>query len=253
MITRTGIINDLHAPFHDPKSVDLCLNIFEDQEVDRICLNGDILDFYNVNSHGPKDPAIQKTLEDEITWGIEFFDYLRKRFPDTDLVAIWGNHEWRLERFIIDKCPSFFNMFQLHKMCRLEELGYTFIEYNERYQLESTDLYIQHSPPSYGENAAMTSLKKKFDQSHVYGCTHRIQHATKTGSSGRVYNTWLNGWLGSTELTEEHKRVFRYTKNHENWQQGGMIVTCVNEIEYYVEQFQIINHTAVVSGVYYEV
>ena len=253
MLTRSGILNDVHAPWHDPKALDLVLDIFEDQNLDRIIFNGDILDFYNVNSHGPKHPDIQTTLENEISWGIEFVDYVRKRFPDAELVWIDGNHEDRLSRFITDKCPAFFNMFQLPKMLRLHELGYVYVEYNERYQLESTDLYIQHSPPSYGENLAMTALKKKFDQSHVYGCSHRIQHACKTGSSGRVYNVWANGWLGSTELSLEHKRVFRYTKNHENWQQGAMIVTCVNEIEYFVEQFQIVNYAAVVSGTYYEV
>jgi len=220
--------------------------------VDRIVINGDLLDFYNVNAHGAKDPDIKTVLEDEISWGIEFIDYLRKRFKDTEIHFIFGNHEWRLARFLMDKCPVLWNMFRLEKMLRLEELNIGYTPYNTKYQLEETDFHLQHSPPSYGKTGTMVSLEAKMDESYMYGCTHRIQHSCKTGSSGRVYNAWYNGWLGSTDLTPEHTKVFMYTKGHSNWQQGASIVTCVNGIEFYVEQFQIINHTAVVSGTYYE-
>ena len=52
----SGIINDLHLPFHDPHAVALSLEILKDAECERIYLNGDVMDFYNINSHGPKHP-----------------------------------------------------------------------------------------------------------------------------------------------------------------------------------------------------
>jgi len=250
-ISRIGVLNDAHGPWVGSE-LDLVLDIFEDCHVDHIILNGDILDFYNINAHGPRHPDIQRTLEDELFWGQEFFSGLRKRFKKTKITMLCGNHEHRLDRFIINTCPAFWNILSLDKMMRWDDLDIEWLPYNQKYQIGESRLYVQHSPPSYSENAAMTSLKKKMDASFIYGCTHRIQHACKTGVTGMVHNVWLNGFLGSTTLTEDHARVFSYTKGHENWQQGASIVTLVDNKEFHVNQFQILNNKAVVDGFLYE-
>jgi hypothetical protein len=124
------------------------------------------------------------------------------------------------------------------------------VPYNERYILPGTNLGIQHSPPSYAKTGAMTSLEKDVDMSSIYGCSHRIQHAARTGKSGKIYDCWFNGWLGSTDLTKEHKRVFSYAKNHTNWQSGASIVGN-HAGHYWVNQFQIIDYKAMVNGYLY--
>jgi hypothetical protein len=246
------VFNDVHGPFEDPIKLELVLLagdfLYSQKKLDEIILNGDILDFYNINSHGPKHPEIQNTLEAEIEWGIDFLSKLRKRFPDVKITFIFGNHEDRLERFIIDKCPAFYNMFQLHKMLRLEELNIDWLPYNNTYQVEKTNLYIQHSPPSYGVNGARTSLLKKHDRSYIWGCTHRVQKAKITGASGNEYEAWFNGWLGSTTLTNEHKRVFSYAKGHEEWQHAFIILDVVNDNYFQVNQYGFLGDSICIAG-----
>lgn len=254
-ITRTLIFNDAHMPWHG-RSLELIISIAEDIGVDRIIINGDLADFYNISRYA-KNPDVQATLEDELFSVQEFLIDLRKRFPKIEIMYIFGNHEQRLNSYIADKCKPFWNIVRLPSQLNLELLKIDFIEYNRKYQLEKTNLFIQHSPPSYSENAAMTSLKRKSDTSFIYGCTHRIQHATKTGESGEIYSTWLNGWCGSTKLSSEHMEVFSYAKGHENWQAGFSVATVINGVDFFVDQYLIKESdkkvSCVVNGFLYEI
>ena len=254
-ITRTAVINDLHIPWHDPKAVSLTLDVIQDINVDRIIINGDLLDFYNINAHGPKHPDAQEALEDELYQGKEFLTGLRKRFTNQHLVFLFGNHENRLDRYILNKCPAFWNLVRLDKQLGLKLLDVEWYDYNYEYRLENTNLFVQHSPPSYSENLAMTSLKKKLDHSAIYGCSHRMDFACKTGKQG-VYEVWANGWLGSTDLSKGHSRVFSYAKGHQNWQQCFSIVNVIDGKEFQVQQIPIRKsknkYWCIVDGFYYE-
>lgn len=247
MVTLTGIINDLHLPFHDQRAVDLVLDAYEDIGIDRLFINGDLLDFLNVSLHGPKHPDIQQTLEDEINSGREFLSNLRKRFKDIEIILQCGNHETRLERFIIQKCPAFWNLYKLESMLNVQELGIEYIEYNNRYRLEETNLYIQHSPPSYTSSKA--AFSKKLDQSSIYGCSHRVESYATTGASGEVYQTLFNGHLVDNK---KHHRVFSYAKNHENWQQCASLVAVKNKTDFHIQQSIIKNYSISFNGVLYE-
>lgn len=254
---RIVVFNDVHAPFHDSNliSIDakgLVLDVAKEINVDHIIINGDLVDFYDINSHGPKHPDIKQKLEDELNWGRDFFEKLRNRFPKTKITFIAGNHENRLDRFIMNNAPNFWNLFRLENYFNLEKLDIEYLEYNDSYKIGQSNLYIQHSPPSYGVNGARTSLFKKMDTSHIWGCTHRMQHAAVTGYSGEVYNAWFNGWLGSSTETKEHKRVFSYAKGHENWQKCFIIINLIDDKEYHVQQVPIVNNRCVVDGVLFE-
>lgn len=242
----------MHLPFSDEPLVDAVLMAAEDIQADRIVIAGDLLDFYNVNMHGPKHPDIATTLEDEIFAGQDFLIKLRKRFPDAEIVYLAGNHSFRLDRFILKNSKVFWNLLRLENMLDLEKLKIEYHEYNHCYQLENTNLYIQHSPPSYSVNGARVSLMKKMDANFIYGCTHRKDSAFITGFSGSVYSVYFNGWLGDAYSTKEHKQVFSYAKGHQNWQQGFSIVTVVDGKEHYVHQPDIRNRSFIVGENYYE-
>jgi len=239
-ITKTGVINDLHLiPGSPTPPVDLVLDAFEDIGLDRIVLNGDLLDFINVNMWGPKHPDVICTLQDEIICGREFLEKLRKRFPKIPIIFLFGNHEDRLDRFILKNSKPFWDVLRLEKMLTLEELDIEWYEYNYEYQLEKTNLYIQHSPPSYGVNGARTSLLMKLDRNFIYACSHREQHAAITGASGNTYRCWFNGWLGSTTMNRQHEKVFGYCKGHTNWQRCAGVAYTIDETEFFYNQFEI--------------
>jgi hypothetical protein len=251
VITKTAIINDLHAPFHDPQAVGTALDIIADAHVDRIVINGDLLDMYNVNSHGPAHPMTGTLLEDEIAFGRLWLAGLRKRFPKKEIVFLFGNHEDRLERFIIQHAKALFKLISLQNLLGLKDLDISYYPYNHRYRLEKTNVYIQHSPPSYGKNGAMTSLERDVDQTSIYGCSHRLQHVCKTSKSGVTYDCYYNGWLGSTRLSAAHARVFHYAKGHENWQQCFALVTVEDGKRSFIEQIPIRNGEALYGGFIY--
>lgn len=246
------VINDVHIPFEDKKSLSLCLDIFKECRLHRLIINGDLLDCYNVNAYGPKHPDIITTLEDELIAGLDFFTKLRKRFPKQEIIYIFGNHENRLNRFILNNAKPFWNIVTIEKYLQLDELNIQYLEYNQRYQIEKTKCFVQHSPPSYGVAGSRTSLLKKLDQTHIWGCTHREQKSCVTASSGEVYSGFFNGWLGSFDATIEHKRVFGYANGHQDWQQSFCIVTVENGKEYHVNQYSIRNHKVVVDGFLFE-
>jgi len=251
VITTTAVINDLHRPFHDPVALETTLKIIEDANVDRIVLNGDVLDMYNINSHGPTHPLVGTLLIDEIDDTRMWLQDLRARFPKQEIVFLYGNHEDRFERFMVQNCKALFKLISLQKLLGLKNLNIHFEPYNTRYRLEKSNLYIQHSPPSYGKNGAMTSLERDIDQDSIYGCSHREQKAVKTSKGGKKYTCYYNGWLGSTDLTVAHRKVFSYVKGHQNWQQCFCIVTVENKKHAFVEQISIQNGRALYGGYIY--
>jgi predicted phosphodiesterase len=251
MAYRVGVIGDLHIPVHDERAVNLVLDIFEDIGIDELVLNGDILDVYLLNSHGPKHPDFQGTLEWEFEKGNEFLDLLQKKLPKTKIYFNAGNHEFRLDRFVINNAPHFWNILTVEKMLRLKERGIPYLPYNEEFRLGETQLYTQHSPPSYGENGARTSLLKKPGRSWIFGCTHRMQSAYLNHGDGIVHSAHFNGWLGSIDETPSHRAVFQYIKGHNSWQQCFILAT-IDGPNHFVSQYEIKNYCAVVDGHIYQ-
>lgn len=223
----------------------------DDCAVDRIIINGDLMDMYNVNSHGPKHPGVGTILWDEIDDTRLWLQHLRKRFPDTEIIFLFGNHEDRLERFILRNCKELFEVLKLEKLLGLDSLSIKAYPYNTRYRIERSNVYVQHSPPSYAKSGAMTSLEKDIDESSIYGCSHRQQVAVRTGKSGKQYYCFFNGWLGSTQVSEEHQRVFSYVKGHESWQQCFCMVNIEDGKESWIEQISIQNGRAFYEGAIY--
>lgn len=245
-----GVLNDLHIPFHDPRAVNLVLDIFKDVQVDAIYINGDLADFYNINSHGPTHPLVGSLLTDEIEQTKIWLKFLRDKFPKVDIHFLMGNHEYRVERFITAYARALYGYISLDKLLDLEKLKITWTPYNQRVSILSSNVYAQHSPPSYGKTGAMTSLEKDVDQTTIYGCTHREQKAARTGKSGEVYYCYFNGWLGSTTLSESHRQVFSYVKGHDSWQQCFSLVG-VEKGQGFVEQVSIRNYQSVLGGYIY--
>ena len=191
-------------------------------------------------------------MEEELLIGREFFEKLRKDFPKLLIVFIFGNHCHRFERWVIEKSKPLHNILRLEYELQLEQNDIEFYYYNSKYQLEKTNLFIQHSPPSYGVNGARTSLLAKSDESYIFGCTHRQQHATITAGSGKIHEVYFNGWLGSIDETDEHKEVFSYRKGHASWQHCFCLVTVKDEEQFIVNQYSIRNFSCVVDGILYE-
>jgi predicted phosphodiesterase len=236
------VINDLHIPYHDKRAVKLILYIINALRPNALVINGDLVDFYPLSAHVSTAQFDPSTLDDELDTAIEFLHEVSKSVGE--IVYILGNHEDRLDRFIEHNAKPFRNLLTMENLLKQEDFScdLEILPYNSAYNVPNTDLYIQHSPPSYGVTGSMTSLKKKLDATHIFGCTHRVQHSCLTGKSGRYYSCYFNGWIGDRD-----NRVFSYAKGHDNWQQSIIMVTQAGEY-YNVEQSVIKDYYITIDG-----
>jgi len=220
-----GILNDIHIPFHSKSALDVALTILEDiykeKTLSTIILNGDVGDFYGVNLHGkmPSDMSIKNTIKDEIYQVNKFLDHICKRFKNVEIVFIEGNHETRLLRYIVKKCPELFDMFSIPELFKLKERKIKFVPYgrNQLYKIPETNLFVRHSPYSYGVNCAYSTLTKKFTNL-IFGCTHRGQSVTlKTANQEERYA------CANRCLIDFDSPIFNYMDS-DNWSHGFSVV-----------------------------
>jgi hypothetical protein len=72
--------------------------------MDRIILGGDFMDFGKISFW--KDDPNRMEFQDEINIGRTKLKELKKQFPRVPVDYIEGNHEARLWRYVVDKCPD---------------------------------------------------------------------------------------------------------------------------------------------------
>jgi len=110
------VAGDLHIPFHDPTALALFIAFCKSIQPDRVFLNGDILDCWEISKFD-KPLSIKQHLTDELDQGTAFFKALRLAVPDAMIDWLLGNHEFRWERFLGSKAPELYGL----KYMTLEE------------------------------------------------------------------------------------------------------------------------------------
>lgn len=248
---RWVVSGDWHLPFHDPRLVNLVLDIAEDINCTHFLLNGDFLDFYSINMHGPKHPDVVEKLQDELCSGEDWISKIRNKLPNSKIHYSFGNHCNRLERFILKNCRAFYNVLNVENSLRLKDYDVTFTKYQEIVQVPKLPIYIMHSPASYSKHAAAVSLDNKVEGNWIFSCTHRPTTAYKATALGNVYEAHTLGWLGSTDLTDSHKEVFSFTKGHHQWANSFIIIDIVGD-SFFINHLLIRDYKVCVDGYLYE-
>lgn len=223
---RWFILNDLHIPYEDKKAVELVLSIIDSVYKESkigIILNGDIADFYGVNSHGIS-PNITESLKEEMESVDNFLFSIAKRYPDARLVFVEGNHCNRLTRYLSQKAPEIYEFLTVDEMCGITANGFEFVPYKapQQFILPDTNVVIRHEGISNGENACALTLKKG-GVSMIFGHTHRVGYATMTLFTGEVIRAINNGWLGN----KKHA-AFSYVKGFHAWQLSFTEITVMD-------------------------
>lgn len=121
-LTNADIIvaSDVHFPYQDDKAIEAFIRYVEEKQPKVVILNGDVLDFYKL-SRFSKDPAGKNPAE-EIEMCREFLKSVRKVVPNSDIYYVIGNHETRLEKYVLDNAPQIAclvdNVFEIIKVDR---------------------------------------------------------------------------------------------------------------------------------------
>lgn len=223
------------------------MNVLADFQPDEIVILGDYADFYEVMSH-QRHPRVQITLEDEVNAVNHELDQIDSTFPDAKKKFIEGNHEDRLERYIINQAPALFGVTETSRLFKLDTRpNWQFFKWSptQQCQVLNSKLWARHRPPS--NNPRLNA--KEAGCNIVYGDIHKIEHGYHTSLLGDERVAFSVGWLGDKSLD----KIFGYVKNTHQWQLGFGIVYVVPETGHFYHQIIPITEdgTCIFNGKFY--
>jgi len=235
------VLSDIHIPYHDRDALSIALAYTKDIAPDTIVLNGDIVDFYAV-SRFQKDPMRIDTLQSEIDETRALLTLLRDDHPKADIIYVMGNHEIRLEKFLIERASALTSL----RCLSLDDLfGFS----SNDIQFSDTSTMLGNLEVTHGEYARKnpgSSVRGHFDKSAssvLIGHVHKLNTSRYTNNWG-VHTIIENGCLCG--LSPEYSR-----KN--NWQQGFSVVYySPKNGEFIVKQHNIVSGVMITEDKVYQ-
>lgn len=121
------ILSDIHLPYHDVPTVELAIRAARRKKNCNVLLNGDILDSHEISSFD-KDPRAPRYIEERQAC-IEFLRYLREKLPNSRIIYKAGNHEDRLERYLMRRAPALFGLesVKFENIMELDNFGVEYV------------------------------------------------------------------------------------------------------------------------------
>lgn len=213
---NTGTIyvgSDIHIPFEDKKAVRAFMDTCEVTQPNVIVLNGDIMDMFMLSKFTKgegRNPA------EEVEETRELLRDLRRRCPKSDIYYVIGNHETRLERYVLNKAPELSSLvedvFSILKVSDFNIRGCASLTVND-------NLVFKHGT-LLGNKSGLSAIKE-MENAYMSGCSGHTHRLCKyiARKSGRKFFWIETGCL--CDLNPE------YMVNP-NWQQGFAVVEIVN-------------------------
>jgi hypothetical protein len=196
------IIPDTHRPYHDKKAWALMLQAGRILKPHGIISLGDLADNYSVSSHD-KNPNRTRHLEVEVADVNQGFDDLDS-LGAKEKVFIAGNHEDRLERYLMVKAPELFNIVKIQELFKLKERGWTYVPYKQHYKL--AHVYFTHDTGRSGRYTAYQS-QQDVGTNTVVGHAHRLSWFVEGTAEGKPHLGTCLGWLGDVEKVDYMHKV----------------------------------------------
>lgn len=228
------ILSDVHIPYHDEVAVAAALAHGKKKKPDVIILNGDIGDFYGVSRHD-KDP--RRSLADELDAIRQFLFHLRKQFPNTRILYKIGNHEARMEMFLVKNAPVLLGVsdFELPVLLKFDELNIELVPSLTLIRLGNLPIYHGHELPQ-GMSSPVNPARgiwMRVQESLICGHWHRTsEHTESTGLNKKLSSCWSTGCL--CDLSPDYAIVNR-------WNHGFAWVETQADGNYEVFNHKIIN------------
>lgn len=228
---RTGIISDVHVPYHNVKAVTVALEYLADQKIDSLILNGDIVDCYQVSDF-IKDPR-QRNMKFEIDQANQLLDMIDDYMQGVKLFYKLGNHEERLERYLFLKAKELlgFDFYKFDVLLQSALRGMTVIEDQRIIKLGKLSIVHGHEL-GVGSNTVnpARNLYLKAKQSALMGHSHVVSEHTEPNLSGEPITCWSTGCL-----SELHPRYARVNK----WSHGFALVETEENGDFHVRNYRI--------------
>lgn len=215
---RILFIPDTHRPFHDKRAWRLALRVghrlFEGvPPEDRILIVlGDYGDFHKVSFHS-KNPNNRLSFAAEVKDVNVGLDELCALEAGRN-IFVEGNHEFRLQRHIVEKTPEFLGLpgMTVPELFRLQQRGWEFVPYMNHIKIGK--LYVTHEEGNAGPLAAQKA-RDSFEHNVVIGHNHSMASFYRRNVVGECRFGMSFGWLGDFDSIDYMHRV-----KAARWQHG---------------------------------
>lgn len=219
------VAGDHHAPYHDPALHDVFRRWLAEEKPDEGIVAGDTLDLPTLSRFLPRK-RWHASVQECVDAGYRLLSELRDANDRTIWRKMKGNHDWRLERTLLERTPDMAHvvpagegpdehLFSVRRLLHLEALGIDLVgDDGEEWQRVEVPvapgLVIRHEPPSSTKAARLA-------RSVMSGHTHRqsIRYVTSYGAEGEpIIRTLVE--VGTMAATREGLGY----ADLPDWQQG---------------------------------
>lgn len=239
-IQKIAFCPDTHAPYHDLNKWELFMRAMEVFKPDTFVIGGDFADFYSVSDHD-KSPERSDNLEDEIAVAKSLLKEIDTRFKPSEKIYVCGNHEDRLERFLMRHARPLWNTCKISKLLELDRLNWRFIPYRDHVQIGK--LHITHDIGQAGPNAHMQALAA-YQGNIVINHTHRIGYGVVGSLAKGAHVGAMFGWLGDLgKVDYMHK-----AKAARDWAHGFGTGYRLPGGEVHLTPVPIVNNRVIIEG-----
>ncbi|GIV51986.1 MAG: hypothetical protein KatS3mg038_2507 [Candidatus Kapaibacterium sp.] len=229
---RCLVISDLHIPHHDTSALKVALSYARERKVDTIIINGDMLDFAAVSRYDKTTDVA--TLRDEIDVGKDVLALIRRRLPNARITYRLGNHEERLEYYLMRHAREIAQL-GVVTIDRLLDLDRLKIDYQrDRRPIWIGKLCVLHGHEMRSA-AAINIAKAVLDRTHVntiVGHWHRRQQYDRRSVDGSMIGCWVVGCL--CDLRPHYMPI-------NQWQHGFAIVEVHRSGRFRVDNYIIVD------------
>lgn len=188
------LIPDVHIPNHDERAWGLMLRVAMSLKPKHIVILGDFADGETLSAHPATKPG-EVSFEQEVAGVQACLDQL-DALGATNKIYVCGNHEFRLDRYLMERAPAMFYSIQWQNILELHKRAWQWVPYRKSVAIGK--LHLTHDTGTAGINAHRTSAQA-FGGSTVIGHTHRMAYEVKGRFDGTPYLAAMLGWLGDAE------------------------------------------------------
>lgn len=230
-------------PFHDEAAMQTVQEAIYQQQPDEVILIGDAVDLAPLSRHSQRGDWAGTTQQ-----GIDrlhtFLAQTRSNAPNSKITLLAGNHENRMEGYIRRNAGELLGIrrandadtlgvLTLEYLLRAKELEVNYIGGYPNNEYWITDnLKAVHGDTSRSNGSTASVMVKRFDQSVIFGHTHRIEVAHRTIQQRRGARYVLAASFGTLARVDGRVPSHRYATDERNqtvsyapnWQQGYGIV-----------------------------
>jgi predicted phosphodiesterase len=200
----TGIISDMHWPFHDLKrladgkyygSYITALEHLAELGIKTLIINGDAMDCYQLSRHEKIEK--QRDFKWELDVARAMLSHIRRLFGDkVRIIYREGNHEERFAKYLAGKADAFQGVISLDSLLRLSEFGIEWV--GEKRKLSIGKLWVDHGHEWFGSGGVnpARAYRMKANDNILLGHVHRTTFdMVKRPLDGSFFAGWTMGCL----------------------------------------------------------